>query len=221
MERYIKISLTAFGALLALLFIQGCSSTTNKTSKRGEPVLVVEDPIYDESTNTFSLTLRVDSTEDANITYCLLDGDSLLKENSDGHFTAIAPLEEGYNVQARVEWSDTTVVIPAIRVLGFVVKKKIEKLSATELQTLINKRDSETLEAHLAQQLKLTVLNSKVKPTIIHDVLLQLDNKVWDSVKVAEVEYDDDNYIVAITLKPVEHVEPVSEDDEDIIVDEY
>ena len=73
----------------------------------------------------------------------------------------------------------------------------------------------------MAQQLKLTVLKSKVKPTIIHDVLLQLDNKVWDSVKVAEVEYDDDNYIVAITLKPVEHVEPVSEDDEDIIVDEY
>ena len=81
--------------------------------------------------------------------------------------------------------------------------------------------DSNALEAHMAQQVKLTVLNSKIKPSLIHDVLLQIKNKVWDSVTVTEVEYDDNNYIVAITLKPVEHVVPVSEDDEEIIVDEY
>ena len=81
--------------------------------------------------------------------------------------------------------------------------------------------DSNALEAHMALQVKLTVLNSKIRPSLIHDVLLQIKNKVWDSVTVTEVEYDDNNYIVAITLKPVEHVVPVSEDDEEIIVDEY
>ena len=73
----------------------------------------------------------------------------------------------------------------------------------------------------MAQQVKLTILDSKIKPLLIHDVLLQLENKVWDSVTVSDVEYDENNFIVAITLKPVEHVEPISEDDEEIIVDEY
>ena len=221
MDRYIKKSFVAICALLTLLYMQGCSSSPNKTDDRGEPVLVVEDPQYDEDTKTFSLTVRVDSTEGADITYYLYDGDSLLMENSDGLFSAIAPLEEGYNVQAKVVWSDTTIVIPAIRVQGFVVQKKIEKLPEKELQNLINKMDGNVLETHMAQQVKLTILNSKIKPLLIHDVLLQIKNRVWDSVTVTEVEYDENNYIVAITLNPVEHIVPVSEDDEEIIVDEY
>lgn len=221
MDRHIKILFTAVCVLLACCFLQGCSSSPEKANKRCEPLLVADEPQYDESTNTFSLTVRVDSTEDADITYYLYDGDSLLMENSDGYFSAIAPLEEGYNVQAKVVWSDTTVVIPAVKVMGFIILKKIEKLPEKELQNLINKMDSNALEAHMAQQVKLTVLDSKIKPSLIHAVLLQIKNKVWDSVTVTEVEYNDNNYIVAITLKPVEHIVPVSEDDEEIIVDEY
>lgn len=222
MEMHIRFFTMAMGALLTLFSMQSCNSSTDKSSERGEPQLVVvEGPQYDKDSQSFSLALRVDSADDATVTYFLYDGDSLLVQNADGRFTGIAPLEEGYNVQAKVEWSDTTMLTPLLKVMGFIYKEPIEKLSVQQIQGLINKRNKETLEKHMAQQVQLTILDSKIKPLLIHDVLLQLENKVWDSVTVSDVEYDENNFIVAITLKPVEHVEPISEDDEEIIVDEY
>ena len=185
------------------------------STERGEPVLMVGDPIFDESSQTFSLTLSTDSAADATVTYLLLDGDSLLMQGVDGHFTGIAPLEEGYNVQARVEWSDTAVVTPAIRVLGFIIPREpVEKLSLQELQRLINTRDNETMEKYLAQRVKLTILDSQMKPTLLHDVFLYLEHNVWESVSVSDVTYDDNNLITAIILKPIEHIEPITDDDD-------
>lgn len=222
MDIQIRFFSTMTLALLTLLFMQSCKSSPEKNIERGEPILVVEGIQYDEGSQSFSLTLRVDSTGDAAITYYLYDGDSLIMQNTDGYFTGISPLEEGYNVRAHVEWNDTTIVIPSIRVLGFVIQQEtIEKLSDKEIQNLINIRDNEVLERHLAQQVELTILDSQIKPSLMHDVLLQLENKVWDSVTVSDVKFDKNNLITAITLKPVEHVEPISNDDEEMVIDEY
>ncbi len=222
MDIQIRFFSTMTLALLTLLFMQSCKSSPEKNIERGEPILVVEGIQYDEGSQSFSLTLRVDSTGDAAITYYLYDGDSLIMQNTDGYFTGISPLEEGYNVRAHVEWNDTTIVIPSIRVLGFVIQQEtIEKLSDKEIQNLINIRDNEVLERHLAQQVELTILDSQIKPSLMHDVLLQLENKVWDSVTVSDVKFDKNNLITAITLKPVEHVEPISDDDEEMVIDEY
>ena len=222
MDIQIRFFSTMTLALLTLLFMQSCKSSPEKNIERGEPILVVEGIQYDEGSQSFSLTLRVDSTGDAAITYYLYDGDSLIMQNTDGYFTGISPLEEGYNVRAHVEWNDTTIVIPSIRVLGFVIQQEtIEKLSDKEIQNLINTRDNEVLERHLAQQVELTILDSQIKPSLMHDVLLQLENKVWDSVTVSDVKFDKNNLITAITLKPVEHVEPISDDDEEMVIDEY
>lgn len=219
----INIFSIAMGALFTLLSMQGCNSSTEKSPERGEPQLVVvEGPQYDKDSQSFSLTLRVDSADDATVTYFLYDGDSLLMQNAEGRFTAIAPLEEGYNVQAKVEWSDTTIVTPSLLVMGFVIQTEpIEKLSEQQIQLLFNKMDEETLEKHMAQQVQLKILDSKSESLLMHDVIWRLKHKEWISVTVSEVEYDKYNFIVAITLKPVEHIEPVSDIDEEFLKDEF
>lgn len=199
------------------------ASISNSATGRGEPTLVTEKLEFDEANQTFTLTLRADSTDGATVTYYLLDGDSLLMQNSNGLFKGIAPLEEGYNVQARIEWEDTTIVTPTIHVLGFIIPREpVEKLSADALQRLLNANEKTEIEAYLAQDMKLTVVDSQMKPSLLHDVFLYLENNVWESVTVTQINYDDYNYITAITIKPVEHIEPMTENDgTDEFYDEY
>ena len=221
------LSITAL-TVITVGIVYSCKQTpatsiSNSTTGRGEPTLVTAPPEFDEANQTFTLTLRADSTKGATVTYYLLDGDSLLMQNNDGLFKGVAPLEEGYNVRARVEWEDTTIVTPTVHVLGFIIPREaVEKLSADNLQRLLNEINRDEVNAHIAQDMKLTVVGSQMKPSLLHDVFLYLENKVWESVAVTQVNYDDYNFITSITLKPVEHIEPIVENDgTDEFYDEY
>ena len=69
-----------------------------------------------------------------NLLWFILDGDSLLMQNEEGVFTGFAPLEDGYNVQLRVEWNDTTITTPMQHILGFVIPREpVEKMLALEV----------------------------------------------------------------------------------------
>ena len=218
MKRIIYLLSIMAMAVFTVGLTQSCkqapTASTSSSTGRGKPILVTDTLELDEANQTFTLKLRTDSTEGATVTYYLFDGDSLLMQNSNGHFSGIVPSEEGYKVQARVEWEDTTIITPDFHVLGFVIPREpVEKLSADILQRLLNEMDRDEVNVHIAQDLKLTVVGSQMKPSLLHDVFLYLENNLWESVTVTQVNYDDYNFITSITLKPVEHIEPMVEND--------
>ena len=202
--------------------IQSCREKTGDNGpvvQRGNPVLRCDTPIYDESTQTFSLTIHADSIGGASVSYELLDGDSVIVSTEDGQFTGILPFEEGYNVRMLAQWEDTTIE-RVIHVMDFVIPREpVEKMSAKELEQLINNCDKSLRRSkneHLSQGVKLVVNGSKiVPPQMIPDVITLIENKVWQRVEVTTVEYDDNNLIRLVKLKPIgEEVE--MDDDEDV-----
>lgn len=217
-----KMIIKAFWLFVAALatscFICSCknapSASETEANRRGEPQLIADRPEYNKESKTFSLTIHADSTAGADVTFYLLDGDSILMESSDGFFEGIAPLEEGYNAKAKVEWSDTTIITPVIHVFGFSIPREpVEKLSKADLKRLFDAKDKTSIENYLAQGFKLKVENSKMKPEMINEVLQYLDNHIWKSIDISVIEYDEYNYITTITLKPIgEKVESVADE---------
>lgn len=225
---FIKVLLLLIIIVAISSLVSSCkqSATVSESENgRGEPQLITERPEYNKDSKTFSLALHTDSTSEANVTFYLLDGDSILMEAIDGIFKGIPPLEEGYNVKAKVEWNDTTIVTPAIHVTGFVIPRdSVEKLSKEDLKRLFDAKDKVSIESYLAQDVKLVVKESKLKPALINEVLLYMESHVWKSIEVTDIEYDDYNYIISITMKPIgEKVESIAEDDDEStdFYDEY
>jgi len=216
-----QLLLVVFSAMMLSFFgCQGKAGTGEQSSQRGEPVIIYENPIYDEASQTFTLTVSSDSTAGANVTYSLLEGDSVIMSNSDGRFSGIPPFDEGYNVTLEAQWDDTTLV-RTVHIMDFVVPRKaVEKMTNEQLQNLINSCDQSIKRGtneHLTQGVKLTIRDSKsVPPRMLPEVVTLIENGVWKSIEVINIEYDDNNLITAITLKPVgEHVD-IDEDDEDL-----
>ena len=161
-----------------------CScGSEHKESLRGIPVLNHEDPVYDEASQSFSLTLTADSTDGAKVMFFLLDGEKIIMKNETGQFSGIAPLDEGYNVYLSAEWEDTTIVTSLEHIFGFVLPHEpIEAMSKEDLQQFINAKD---------KGIKLGEIE-------------KLEQGVWTSVQVTKVEYDENNLITDVTLKPTE-----------------
>ena len=183
------------------------------------PVLMAEKPLYDEETKTFSLTMMTDSTAGATLTFTLMEGNNVLMENHDGEFRGIAPFEEGYDVKMEAQWDDTTIV-RVIHVVDFIVPREpVTKMSATELAQLINKGDLSIRRCdndHLSQGVKLVVTGSQMAPPqMLPDVIMLITNGVWKAVEIVNLEYDDNNLITSITLKPIGEQVVIDEDDED------
>lgn len=212
--------------LLAILCLSSCDnpSKAKGDSPRGTPGVSVDTLVFDSLTRTFMLNLICDSTGGANVTFYLCDGDSILQENADGMFSGIAPLEEGYNVQAKVVWSDTTITTPLKHLTGFVVPKEpVAKISISELQGLIDAGErSLSLGTNGAIAQNVEIILSDGQNSSFQDVLLYLKNGVWQSVKVTEVVYDDNNRISKVVITPeITPETSVNINDEDTFVDEY
>ena len=209
-------------ALSLMLGCDGKGHRDNSAYERGIPVIVPDTLIYNAESKTFTLNLRADSTSDATVTFFLCEGDSILQENSEGVFCNIEPNEEGYNVQARVEWSDTTIITPLRQVLGFVVPREpIEKMLISELQTLINSKDrSLSLGSNNAIAQNVVIILPDGQSTSLQDVILYLSNDQWQAVEVKGVEYDGNNCVCRIEIMPdVKPVDPIADDFD--LVDEY
>lgn len=212
-------------SLAALGFILGCDGKGhrgNPANKRGTPILITDTLIYDADSKTYMLRMRADSTADAKVTFFLCDGDNILQESSDGVFNNVPPQEEGYNVQAKVEWSDTTIITPMRHLTGIVLPSgPVEKIPLIELQALINSMDKSLKlgkNEHIAQSVLVSTDDGQT--TALQDVCLNLDNKIWSSVEVLKVIYDDNNLVTEIVLKP--KVAPVdSENIDPDLFDEY
>ncbi len=216
---------TIFGAVLpvlALLFFMGCKQEYPKPKPfHGKPVLIWDEPVYDKNTKTFSLVLSTDSTDDATVTYYLIDVDSIIMQNGDGKFVGILPLDDGYDIQACAEWPDTSIKTSLIHILGFVVPKDpVEKMPLEEVQRLINTMDEDMRQCNLpqlAQGVKVVTIDSKLSVQTIQEVMMNLKYKKWESVVVKEVTYNDDNLITSVTLKPIgEIIEDIDFEDEEI-----
>ena len=195
-----------------------CREKQNGGIQRGDPVLHSGTPVFDEATKTFSLTVSADSTDGAKTDYALLEGDSVIMQNDNGQFTGIAPFDEGYHVRLQAQWDDTTIV-KIVHVQDFVAPKEpVEKITKDELQRLINAKD-ESLKrgqnSHLSQGVKLSVVNSQMHPQMLPDVITLIENKIWQSVEIVKMSYDDNNLVNAITVKPVGEQVDI-DDDEDL-----
>ena len=131
------------------------------------------------------------------------------------HFTNIAPLDEGYNIQLRAEWRDTTITTPPIHVMGFIVPRpQVEKMSLDDVQKAINAKTTSFktgTDEHLAQKVNVTVVGSTLDVHSLLDVIDNLELGAWHRVIVTDLRYDDTNHITDITLT-VEG-ETIGEDD--------
>lgn len=211
----IRIPFLLIVSVVFVLLSCNKANSVNEGNDRGNPLIVVDTLIYDTESQTFSLQLHTDSIADAEVKYFLFDGDSLLQESTDGRFNGILPLEEGYNVQAQVVWSDTTIVTPVTHLVNFIVPREpVEKISQKDLQTLINAQDRSLRfgdNEHLIQEVDVKM--SDGQDISFQDVFLYLDNKVWLSVQVTDITYDENNLVTTIVLKPT--LAPVSKEEVD------
>lgn len=221
MKTELRLLTIAATTLLTAVLFSGCrekASRSEQVMQRGEPVLSNDIPVYDKTTQTFSLTVHADSIGDATVSYALLDGDSVIMKSEDGQFSGITPFEEGYNVRLSAQWEDTTIE-RTIHVMDFIVPRDpVEKMTEDELELLINACDKSLRRSkndHLAQGVKLVVKGTKLSPPLIlPDVITYIENGVWQKVDVIKVEYDDNNLINSITLKPIGEVVDVDEDED-------
>lgn len=222
MKKTILSFTAAIVALSLSLMFQGCKPTSadkvEDSTPRGAPVLQKDTLIYDESTQTFTLKLRADSIAGAEVTYSIFDGDSLISQNSDGVFTGIKPLENGYFVKLRAEWSDTIIETTHFHFGNFVIPREpVEPLTKEDLQKIINAKDKDAIvgdKEHFVQDYKVKVVESRFTPTSLIEVFQYLKFGMWQSVVVTDVAYDDNNLITTLTLKPVgEQAEPEEEDE--------
>ena len=221
MKTELRLLTIAATTLLTAVLFSGCrekASRSEQVMQRGEPVLSNDIPVYDKTTQTFSLTVHADSIGDATVSYALLDGDSVIMKSEDGQFSGITPFEEGYNVRLSAQWEDTTIE-RTIHVMDFIVPRDpVEKMTEDELELLINACDKSLRRSkndHLAQGVKLVVEGTKLSPPqILPDVITYIENGVWQKVDVIKVEYDDNNLINSITLKPIGEVVDVDEDED-------
>ena len=221
MKTEVRLLTIAATTLLTAVLFSGCrekASRSEQVMQRGEPVLSNDIPVYDKTTQTFSLTVHADSIGDATVSYALLDGDSVIMKSEDGQFSGITPFEEGYNVRLSAQWEDTTIE-RTIHVMDFIVPRDpVEKMTEDELELLINACDKSLRRSkndHLAQGVKLVVKGTKLSPPLIlPDVITYIENGVWQKVDVIKVEYDDNNLINSITLKPIGEVVDVDEDED-------
>lgn len=191
-------------ATVAFCMLSACG---NFTREHGTPTLCCEAPVYDDVTQTFSLIVMSDSTSGASLTFALIKGDSVIMESNDGQFCGIPVFEEGYRVRMEAKWKDTTVVRTA-HVTNFVVPcDSVEKMSAAELEQLINSCDRSIRRAsnkHLIQGVRLVVNDCRmVTPQMLPDVITFIENEVWQSVEVIDLKYDDNNLITSVTLRPI------------------
>jgi hypothetical protein len=198
-----KKNLISIVICVACFFI-GCNGVK---SKHSEPVLSSSSPLYDDISNTFSISVMADSTDGASLTFYLKERGNVIQENHDGKFSGIKPLDEGYDVEVNIQWQDTAIV-SSIHVVDFVVPDEpVDKMSADEMEKLINAHDRSSRQiiySHITQGLKIVVTDSNVpKPQILSDVFTLLVNEVWQSVKVEELEFNPFNLISSITLRPV------------------
>lgn len=213
----LRIPFLLIASVAFVLFSCNKANPGNEGSDRGNPLIVVDTLIYDAESQTFSLQLHTDSIADAEVKYFLFDGDSLLQESTDGLFNGILPLEEGYNVQAQVVWSDTTIVTPVTHLVNFIVPREpVEKISPKDLQALINAQDRSLRfgdNEHLIQGVDVRMDDGQ--ELSLQDVFTYLSNKVWLSVQVTDLTYDENNLVTAIVLKPTVAPVPKEEDDDD------
>ena len=221
MKTELRLLTIAATTLLTAVLFSGCrekASRSEQVMQRGEPVLSNDIPVYDKTTQTYSLTVHADSIGDATVSYALLDGDSVIMKSEDGQFSGITPFEEGYNVRLSAQWEDTTIE-RTIHVMDFVVPREpVEKMTKDELELLINACDKNLRRSkndHLAQGVKLVVEGTKLSPPqILPDVITYIENGVWQKVDVIKVEYDDNNLINSVTLKPIGEVVDIDEDED-------
>lgn len=191
-------------AMAAFCMLSACG---NFTREPANPTFYYDSPVFDDVTQTFSLTVMPDSTSGADLSFSLVKGDSVIMECNDGKFCGIPPFEEGYRVRMEAKWKDTTIV-RTTHVANFVVPcDSVEKMSADELEQLINSCDRSIRRGsnkHLIQGVRLIVSDCRVvTPQMLLDVITFIENEVWQSVEVIHLEYDDNNLITSITLRPI------------------
>lgn len=146
----------------------------------------------------------------------------VVAKSKDGTFKGVPfSKNEGKYLAQIVDASSNEALSEPTVIIGFVEVKSIsKKLSAKELQDLINKQDP-SLHGHdneyLSPVYKIKYENlpkGSEKPDNLSDVIEMLNMEVWTSIEVTSVEYDDTKHISSITLKVKAPSRPVFVDED-------
>lgn len=188
------------------------------------PMLRIVTPPTPDDEGTYTFEATVDHAPACKLYYVLVDKlkEQEVSRSEDGKFSEVpgTKFEGGsYDLLLKAEQGDS--VLATLDLPGFIVIEKIDKkMTPADLQKLINAKDESLVgigenkylapicELHF-EGLSKGAINT---PTDMAAVLLKLETKVWKSVKVIKLEYDNTKHINSITMKVVEA--PKASDDD-------
>ena len=168
-------------------------------------------PVYDKDSKTYTLKVVVrKAPKDAKLQYALLktaDGTPFM-ESEEAVLKGIAPSESqvaSYFVKVSGTVGSTTIAPVLQEVTGFGVVKEVEqKMTATELQELIDQKSASAMDhPSIAPQVKIAYTGlaaDDVKPETLADVVNNLKMDIWTKATVSNVGYDDMGRINSVTI---------------------
>ena len=179
------------------------------------PILSLTNLVYKDDSG-YEFTIKVIFPPQESYKVLLLDAfeDKIIQESDNGIFEAIpySKNHDGYRV-ALVAESDENKFISITPITGFVKQVKVEKKMTIDMaQELLDKRDNSLLGAgendYISPTLKLDFIGLSSDainiPTKLADVIIKLDDELWQSATITKLEYDDKNRICRMTIKVIE-----------------
>ena len=178
-----------------------------------EPIMEVSDPEYNGKNYSVNVSVR-NIPNGIKYYYARLDhfdNTVVLQRSDNGHFTDIPYCsDDGFSYDFAVYESNTdTLLCEPIVKSGFIKQIEVVKMSAEDLQSLIDKQDNSLLgegeNSSIAPNchLSFTGIKEKGLPTIFSEVFERLSYGEWKSVKVTKLEYDKKNRISSVTMAVV------------------
>ena len=179
-----------------------------------EPVMIqLSVPKYSNGVYSFKATCDY-LPDGVKVKYQLKDSfeSKLFKESENGVFTGVAPSSEadGSYAVVLVDASNGQKLTSKI-ITGLIkVKALKEKMSKSQLQDMINKKNKALLNSHPSivprPTLYFSNFNSekdKKRPVILADIFQKFTMNIWESIVITNIGYDENNMVNSVTMNIV------------------
>ncbi len=162
----------------------------------------------ERSGNTYSLVVKCEHVPDGvSVKYKIIGLD---KESETGEFDKIPGIASGkYTVVALNKEDETTLARKVVSGFDIVEIPQVVKMSAGEFQALLNQGDESILgggNLRVAKYVALSFIDlndGDFTPDDILSVQVKIANRIWRSVTVVSVRYNERGQINAATIRPI------------------
>lgn len=173
------------------------------------PTIGIEDLSYTEGKGyAFSVSVSPRPTAPYAFVLKSVREGVVIQESEDGHFTDVPYSEDDGKYQIQLISTKDFSTLAEDSVSGF-EKATLQKMTAEELQAIINSRDVAKLTSDCNEQLSAEIKlmfkgirpNEKNLPTTLPEVVNRLKDNIWSQVSVTALGYDEDNRINCVTMQ--------------------